>query len=77
MQYLVVMLAMVALDYASAEYTRAVVAGQWAVAGALAALLVASGAYITVEVARNRWLVLAAGIGAFIGTALSVAGLAP
>ena len=70
--FVLVMLAMIAVDAAWTRYLidvqdrRPVLAGLWSAA------IVGLGAFVVVSYVHDPWLVLAAAVGGFIGTTLTV-----
>ena len=72
LSYLGVFLAVAALDYICAEYTHAVTRGRAIAAGLYACGFTAASALITVELVADSSRIVAAGLGAGVGTAISV-----
>lgn len=72
MEYVVIFVALVVLDYLSAEYTRAVAAGRSVAASLYAGGFTVASLLVTLEVISRPSLALAAGAGAIVGTAASM-----
>jgi hypothetical protein len=72
MEYVLVALALVVLDFISAEYTRAIAIGRVLASGLYACSFTAASMFLTVEIVNQPLLALAAGAGAFVGTTASV-----
>lgn len=67
-----VFLAYVALDFVFAKYVSATAEARGGAASSWSTGIVAFSGYITISYVSNPWLLIPAGLGAFVGTYLGV-----
>lgn len=72
MMFLLVFVAMTALDFVYAEYTKAAADRRIWSASIYAAVLIALTSFVTSSYVNDAWLVAPAVLGAFFGTWLSI-----
>lgn len=70
--YLLVFFAIAGLDFVYAEYTKATAGRKPLPASLLAGLIILLSGFVTTSHVDNKWLLLPAAAGAFVGTWLSV-----
>lgn len=67
-----VFLLMIFVDFFWAKYITETASGNAFIASTWATILFVSSGFVTVEYVKNKWLLIPAGIGAFIGTYLGI-----
>lgn len=70
--FLAVLVVMAVLDFVWAEYTKATTSKQPLRASFLAVAIIGCSGFVTTSYVENHWMLVAAAIGSFAGTYLSV-----
>lgn len=71
-EVLLVFLAVTVADYCWAEYIKDIATGSAFKASIWAILVYVLGGFVVLEYVANKWMLIPAGLGAFIGTYISV-----
>jgi len=71
-KYILVFLAMTLTDVLFALYVRRASQGRAIYAAIFSLLIMMNAGYVTVSYVGNHWMIIPAGLGAFVGTFLAV-----